>query len=213
MSPGARGRPHPPQTSPPPRARVGRVVGWGSRWEAGPAPPADGRERPRDWREAGAEQVLLLRREGAGGAAAAGRRTRREGPALRERGVLPTALPRARAATPNRLPVRAARGRPGRGAGGARLGRSDSGRWGTALRESARSGNTLMVPGGEFGIIPGTPRRRVAAGAGPRRGPGGARFLSVPLARPRPSGSGMGGGVFRPFLSQKLFLLQPARDQ
>uniref|UniRef100_A0ABI0NTB4 Synaptotagmin n=1 Tax=Bos taurus TaxID=9913 RepID=A0ABI0NTB4_BOVIN len=105
LSPGARGRPHPPQTSPPPRARVGRVVGWGSRWEAGSAPPADGRERPRDWREAGAEQVLLLRREGAGGAAAAGRRTRREGPALRERGVLPTALPRARAATPNRLPL------------------------------------------------------------------------------------------------------------
>lgn len=33
----------------------------------------------------------------------------------------------------------------------------------------------------------------------------GARFLSAPPARPRPSGPGMGGGVFRPFLSTKLF--------
>lgn len=79
VSPGARGRPRPPQTSPPPRAGAGRVVRRGSRWEAGPAPSADGRERPRDWRAAGARQVLLLRREGAGGAAAAGRRDARRG--------------------------------------------------------------------------------------------------------------------------------------
>lgn len=107
-----------------------------------------------------------------------GRRTRREGPALRERGVLPTALPRARAATPNRLPVRAARGRPGRGAGGARLGRSDSGRWGTALREH---------PDGSRGRIrnyPGNPAAESGCGRGT---PPGTWRSALPFCAPRPA--------------------------
>lgn len=139
--------------------------------------------------------------------------TRREGPALQARGVLPTALAassgRHAEPSPGKSGARAAG--PGTQAASA----WDAGTLGggglpsgvRALREHPEGSR------GESEIIPGARRRRVAAGAGSRRAPGGARFLSVPLARPRPSGSGMGGGVFRPFLSQKLFLLQPARGQ
>lgn len=107
--------------------------------------------------------MLLLRRRGSGRSRGGRAPGLPRGACAWARGVLLTALAASSGRHAEPSPGKSGARAAGPGTQAASAWDVDFRRWGTALRESARSGSTLKVPGESPKLVPGALRRGVAA--------------------------------------------------